>query len=855
MNPSRKFSLARGVTGFAILLFVFYLSPGHANAIDLTLTEGGKVSIELISSDAAFSNTMSIISPAGIVKVSSGCHLEDSPELTGIKVVSEKQSQHGCRVTLDANAAVAGIQPFLAGTTFRFNLCSQENTDKNCEHVWSSDPASNSDGFDHLRTTPIHPADFPGRIFQLGWEDLSGGGDMDFNDLIAVLRVDTDSDGDGLWDDWEQFGIDANGDGIIDLNLPGLGANPQHKDIFLEIDFMDCAVAGSDCAAGDTHSHRPKAAAVAAAVQAFANAPVTNPDLTRGINLHVDISNSFPHQNFLNIPDLCFKGGPGIGNFDTVKADPANFGPNNPRRFAYHYSLWTHEQLSTDGGSGCGELPGNDFQVALGGWNVLAGEGDGDGDGLPDADVGTIQQQAGTLMHELGHNLNLQHGGGNGLNYKPNYLSVMNYWFQVNGIPPTDPDGVGPLTARVDYSRSALATLNETNLSEPAGIGDGTDNTFFNCPITVGGIGNGPGTGALNWNCDADSTDVGVTNDLNGDSACVGPGDNGVLDTMAAGDDIVRGQVIFDGADRTCNTAKSGDDKQFDDVGNVHSNLLNGFDDWASLKYDLQGTGAFADGDHTSLPVIELDYATYVAVLAPDLAITQTASPNPVLTGSNVTYRITVSNNRPAAAKSVVVADLLPAGTTFVSCSANAGGICAGLGNMRTVTFSEIPGGASATIHIVAAVTCELANGTTITNSANVSSDPPDADLTNNFSMATVTTSNPAPVISGESVDKAVLSSSNHKLVDVTVRYTVTDNCGPVINALTVSSNEPINGLGQGNTAPDWEIVDPHHLRLRAERSGTGSGRVYTITITSTDSAGNSSTKQLFVGVPHDRRP
>ena len=288
---------------------------------------------------------------------------------------------------------------------------------------------------------------------------------------------------------------------------------------------------------------------------------------------------------------------------------------------------------------------------------------------------------------------------------------------------------------------------------------------------------------------------------------------------MAAGDDIVRGQVIFDGADRTCNTAKSGDDKQFDDVGNVHSNLLNGFDDWASLKYDLQGTGAFADGDHTSLPVIELDYATYVAVLAPDLAITQTASPNPVLTGSNVTYRITVSNNRPAAAKSVVVADLLPAGTTFVSCSANAGGICAGLGNMRTATFSEIPGGASATIHIVAAVTCELANGTTITNSANVSSDPPDADLTNNFSMATVTTSNPAPVISGESVDKAVLSSSNHKLVDVTVRYTVTDNCGPVINALTVSSNEPINGLGQGNTAPDWEIVDPHHLRLRAERS------------------------------------
>ncbi|HEU4836209.1 MAG TPA: DUF4114 domain-containing protein [Pyrinomonadaceae bacterium] len=852
MNPSTQFTLARGVTGLAMLFFVLYL-PGQANATDLTLTTGGKVSIELISSDAAFSNTMSIVLPGTVVKVSSGCQLEPSPELTGVKVVSEKQSQHGCRVTLDADSGTAGIQPFLAGTTIRFNMCSQENADPNCEHVWSSNPALNSDGTDHLNITTIHAAEFPGRIFQLGWEDLSGGGDLDFNDLIAVLRVEPDSDGDGLWDDWEQFGIDANGDGTIDLDLPGLGANPQHKDIFLEIDFMDCAVAGSDCVIGDTHRHRPKPAAVAAVVAAFANASVNNPDLTTGINLHVDISNSIAHQNNLNIPGLCFAGGAGIGNFDTVKADPANFGPNNPRRFAFHYSLWTHQQVSTSTSSGCAELPGNDFQVSLGGWNVLAG--DIDGDGLSDADVGTIQQQAGTLMHEFGHNLNLQHGGGDGLNFKPNYLSVMSYRFQTVGIPPTDPDGIGPLTSRIDYSRSVLAALNETNLSEPAGIADGTDTTFFNCPLAVGGIGSGPGTGALNWNCDADSTDVAVTNDINGDGVCIGPGNNNVRDTAAAsGDDVVLGNFIFDGTDRTCNTAKSGDDLQFRPVGNVQSNVLSGFDDWSNVKYDLQTTGAFADGDHTSLPVIELDYPTHLAVLAADLTITQSASPNPVLTGSNVTYTITVNNTRPGTATSVVVADLLPIGTTFVSCSANTGGVCAGLGNMRTVTFAEIPGGASATIEIVAAVNCDLANGATITNSANVSSDPADVDLTNNFSTATVTTSNPAPVISGESVNKTVLSPTNHKLIDITVSYDVTDNCGSLTNALSVSSNEPINGLGQGNTSPDWEIVDAHHLRLRAERSGIGTGRIYTITITSTDSAGNSSSKQLFVSVPHDRR-
>lgn len=849
MKSSRKLSFAQGLT---ILFFIFNLYGGQAQATDLTLTTGGRVSIELISSDAAFSNTMSITSPTGIVKVFSGCQIEASPELPGVKVVSEKRSQHGCRVTLDADAVAAGIQPFLAGTTFRFNMCSQENADPSCEHVWSSDPASNSDGFDHLRTTPIRAAEFPGRIFQFGWEDLSGGGDMDFNDLIAVLRVDADTDGDGLWDDWEQFGIDANGDGVIDLDLPALGANPQHKDIFLEIDFMDCAVAGGDCAAGDTHSHRPKATAVAAVVQAFAIAPVANPDGVMGINLHVDISNSIPHQNALNIPGLCFAAGAGIGNFDTVKADPANFGPNNPRRFAYRYSLWTHRQVATSTSSGCGELPGNDFQVALGGWNV--GLGDMDGDGLADANVGTVQQQAGTLIHEFGHNLNLQHGGGDGLNYKPNYLSLMSYRFQTSGIPPTDPDGIGPLRARVDYSRSALATLNETNLSEPAGIADGTDNTFFNCPITVGGIGTGPGTGALNWNCDTDSIDVGVSNDLNGDNVCVGPGNNGVLNTVAAGDDVVWLGNIVDGADRTCNTAVSGDDFQARPVGHVQPNLLNGFDDWSNLKYDLQTTVAFADGDHTSLPVVEIDYPTYLVVVAPDLSITQTASPDPVLTGSNITYTITVNNNRSEAATSVLVADLLPAGTTFVSCSASAGGVCGGLSNMRTVSFSEIPGGATATIQIVAAVNCELANGSAITNSATVSSDPPDADLTNNVSMATVTTSNPAPVISGESVSKSVLSPSNHKLVDVAVSYDVTDNCGQVTNVLSVASNEPISGLGQGNTAPDWEIIDAHHLRLRAERSGLGTSRVYMITITTTDSAGNSSSKQLFVTVPHDRR-
>ena len=59
--------------------------------------------------------------------------------------------------------------------------------------------------------------------------------------------------------------------------------------------------------------------------------------------------------------------------------------------------------------------------------------------------------------------------------------------------------------------------------------------------------------------------------------------------------------------------------------------------------------------------------------------------------------------------------------------------------------------------------------------------------------------------------------------------------------------------VGDGDTAPDWEILDAHHVRLRAERGGAGAGRIYTIGITATDSGGGSSIQQVMVTVPHNR--
>jgi len=107
------------------------------------------------------------------------------------------------------------------------------------------------------------------------------------------------------------------------------------------------------------------------------------------------------------------------------------------------------------------------------------------------------------------------------------------------------------------------------------------------------------------------------------------------------------------------------------------------------------------------------------------------------------------------------------------------------------------------------------------------------------------------PVVSAATVDKTLLWPPNHQMEMVTVNYTATDNCS-VNCVLTVTSNEPSNGLGDGDTSPDWEVVDAHHVRLRAERSGVGTGRVYTITVTCTDSGGNVVVRTVTVRVPRN---
>jgi hypothetical protein len=86
-------------------------------------------------------------------------------------------------------------------------------------------------------------------------------------------------------------------------------------------------------------------------------------------------------------------------------------------------------------------------------------------------------------------------------------------------------------------------------------------------------------------------------------------------------------------------------------------------------------------------------------------------------------------------------------------------------------------------------------------------------------------------------------------MVDVAVSYTASDITGRTSCSLAVTSNEAVNGSGDGNTNVDWQVLDATHVRLRAERSGRGGGRVYTIAITCADATGNRSAAAAHVSV------
>lgn len=318
-----------------------------------------------------------------------------------------------------------------------------------------------------------------------GNEDFDMDGLTDAEEAAAGTdSSNSDTDGDALLDGWEVKGVNG-------LDLPKLGANPLRMDIFVEMDFMVRATA--------TNSLGPNANVLQRIEQVFAAAPVTNPDGSEGITIHLELGNEVPHDADLN---------PYLSEFQALK--DAHFAKE--RLPVYHYMIWADgytypSNPPTRGSSGISmDIPHSDFLVTLGKWN--SGRG------------GTDEQKIGTFIHELGHNLGRRHGGSDDENYKPNHLSVMNYSWQMRGLFRNGAQG------HFDYQRFPIRSLREPALSEAVGLSGGAELTGYQTRLVApnGAPRQVPAQGAIDWNQDGDSSDVGIHQDLN---------NNGVISVLA----------------------------------------------------------------------------------------------------------------------------------------------------------------------------------------------------------------------------------------------------------------------------------------------------------------------------------
>jgi hypothetical protein len=117
--------------------------------------------------------------------------------------------------------------------------------------------------------------------------------------------------------------------------------------------------------------------------------------------------------------------------------------------------------------------------------------------------------------------------------------------------------------------------------------------------------------------------------------------------------------------------------------------------------------------------------------------------------------------------------------------------------------------------------------------------------------VTTIPSTNRAPTCSNATLSAQRLWPANHQMIPVTIGN-ITDPDGDVlvVEILAIEQDEPIKGLGSGDTSPDAIIGNGGQLQLRAERAGQGNGRVYVVSFVATDPAGLNCTSLLRTQVP-----
>ena len=676
--------------------------------------------------------------------------------------------------------------------------------------------------------------------------------DLGGNNVNVCWQIGFDSDDDGLLDVWELLGVDTDNDGAVDINLPALGAHPLHKDIFLEADHLQAS----------DHAHGPKQGAIAMTVASFANAPITNADGTSGVQLHVDVGPLYGVGSILSVAGaggvVGTYGDLGGGNPITETGNEIIEAMHDPKGSAtkladlkavhfnvsrepvFRYTIFGHQTnaraAANDCTTGIANRTRRDFLVTLGGV---------DDDNVPchstdnGFSVGSILDQAGTLMHEMGHTLGLRHGGDLDVNDKPNYLSVMNYSFQRCGVPTS----AGLLPGQCDYSRLVsgvlLPDLDETDLDECVSIGGGL------------------GFGAMDWNLNGifeGASQCGpifanTTADINNDGVCVKAGPNETLETTPTGDDRVKRETITDGPNRVCNTVvmAGSDDEQSVAVGSTPAqpNTLKSFDDWARVTPGFIGfsvgfgAGSSDIDQEPDSKTLRESRQFLSDMTAPAIALDE-SGPATGKPGDVLTYTVKITNTGRGPALSSVLQETSPDGTS------------------QTSELGTIPVGAEVTQSANFTVPATACPGDFTGAVASLSF--------KDFAAQELSAADTAPLqildVASPSLDVSLSPDSlwppNHKFQDVTATITVRDNCdpNPAVTLLSISSNEPAVGvIGQGDQGPDIQGAnlgtDDRVFSLRSERgTGKGStGRVYTVRYRVTDTSGNTTENSATVTV------